>query len=641
MSDYCFAGKILYIDLSERHIEIKKIDEIDSGFLGGRGLNQSILLDYQKEVLSSFDSNNSIIFGSGRLVGTGAPCATRMNIDSKNVFTGGIGSSNVGGQFPSELKFAGFDHIVISGKSDKPVYLWIHDDKVEIRDAKPFWGKLIFETFSMLKASVRDERIQFIGIGPAGENLVWTAAIIEGNSRAAGRCGLGAVMGDKKLKAIVVRGTQKRSIQTAHPEKFSILIKEFSKKLSSLPAVKRKKRFGTVAAIPTLNSIAAMPVHNFADEYLPMDELSHYLPEKFEQMSIGNINSCQPCVIKCHHKYKSSLPSEMPFDKLEANTIWDFGPRLGLTDPEDLLTCHSLCTHYGLDIDNTASVICWAMDCFEKDLLKPSDTDGLILRWGDAKVVFQLIKKIALREGIGDLLAEGSHRASLRIGKGTGELSVNIKGQDLIEPIRSCKGWALGVVVSPRGGTHTRGAPQTEFYRIESDMGKRIWGVKTAGVPQEYEGKPKVVIYYERLHALLDSLGICYFASNWSSPAPGQLGPKEIAELCSAAIGEDFSEESLMEKGERILTLEKIYNLIHTSFDRKDDYPPEIFMEEPIKTGPFKGEKLNREEWNKMLNEYYSLHHWDPKTSFPKKQTLRALSLGKYIDILEKKGKIV
>lgn len=168
MSDYCFAGKILYIDLSERHIEIKKIDEIDSGFLGGRGLNQSILLDYQKEVLSSFDSNNSIIFGSGRLVGTGAPCATRMNIDSKNVFTGGIGSSNVGGRFPSELKFAGFDHIVISGKSDKPVYLWIHDDKVEIRDAKPFWGKLIFETFSMLKASVRDERIQFIGIGPAG-----------------------------------------------------------------------------------------------------------------------------------------------------------------------------------------------------------------------------------------------------------------------------------------------------------------------------------------------------------------------------------------------------------------------------------------------------------------------------------------
>jgi aldehyde:ferredoxin oxidoreductase len=641
MSNYCFAGKVLYVDLSERRIDIKKIDEIDCSFLGGRGLNQSLLLDYQKEFLSPFDGNNLIIFGSGRLVGTEAPCATRMNIDSKNVFTGGIGSSNVGGRFPSELKFAGFDHVVISGKSEKPVYLWIRDEKVEIRDAKPLWGKPVFETGHLLKASLKDEKIQFIAIGPAGENSVLTAAIIEGNSRAAGRCGLGAIMGDKKLKAIVVRGTGKRTIRTAHPEKFSILVKEFSKKLSSLPAVKRKKRFGTVAAIPSLNNTAAMPVHNFADEYVSIDELSHHLPEKFEQMSVGYINSCHPCVIKCHHQYKSFLRSETPFDKLEANTIWDFGPRLGLTDPEDLLTCHSLCTHYGLDIDNTASVICWAMDCFEKDLLKPLDTDGLILRWGDAKVVLQLIKKIALREGIGNLLAEGSHRASLRIGKGAEKLSINIKGQDLIEPIRNCKGWALGVVVSPRGGTHTRGAPQTEFYRIESDMGKKMWGVATAGVPQEYEGKPKVVIYYERLHALLDSLGLCYFASNWSSPAPGQLGPKEIAELCSAAIGEDFSEKSLMEKGERILTLEKIYNLIHTSLDRKDDYPPEIFMEESIKTGPFKGEKLSREEWDKMLSEYYSLHGWDLTTGFPKKQTLRALNLGGYIDILEKKRKIV
>lgn len=641
MSDYCFAGKILYIDLSERRIEIKRTNEIDSGFLGGRGLNQSILLDDQEERISPFDQNNLLVFGAGRLVGTRAPCAVRMNIDSQNVFTGGIGSSNVGGRFGKELKSAGFDHIVISGKSDKPVYLWISKDKVEIRDAKPLWGKLIFETAHMLKASIHDEKLQFIAIGPAGEHSVWTSAIIEGNARAAARCGLGAIMGDKRLKAIVVRGRQNGLIRTAQPDRFSRLSKEFSMRLSSLPAVKRKKRFGTVAAIPTLNSIAAMPVHNFADEYLPMDELSHYLPEKFEQMSIGNINSCQPCVIKCHHMYKSCFPGEMPFDKLEANTIWDFGPRLGLTDPEDLLTCHSLCTHYGLDIDNTASVICWAMDCFEKGLLKPSDTDGLLLRWGDVKVVFQLIKKIALREGIGDLLAEGSHRASLRIGKGTEKLSVNIKGQDLIEPIRSCKGWALGVVVSPRGGTHTRGAPQTEFYRIESDMGKRIWGVETAGVPQEYEGKPKVVIYYERFHALLDSLGLCYFASNWSSPAPGQLGPKEIAELCSAAIGEDFSEESLMEKGEKILTLEKIYNLVHTNFDRKDDYPPEIFMEEPIKTGPFKGEKLNRDKWDKMLGEYYRLHGWDVETSFPKEQTLRTLGLGKYINILGEKGKLV
>jgi aldehyde:ferredoxin oxidoreductase len=641
MSDYCFAGKILYVDLSERRIEIKRTQEIDSGFLGGRGLNQSILLDGQKEMISPFDQNNLLVFGAGRLVGTGAPSAVRMNVDSRNLFTGGIGSANVGGRFARELKSAGFDHIVISGKSDQPVYLWVSNDKVEIRDARPLWGRLIFETARMLKTSLQDERLQFIAIGPAGEHSVWTSAIIEGTSRAAARCGLGAIMGDKRLKAIVVRGRRNRLIRIAEPDRFSRLSKDFSKRLSSLPAVKRKKRFGTVAAVPTLNSMAAMPVRNFADEYLSLDEISPYLPEKFEQMAVGHIHSCHPCVIKCHHGYRSPHPGDMPFDKLEANTIWDFGPRLGLTDPGDLLTCHSLCTHYGLDIDSTASVICWAMDCFEKELLKPSDTDGLILRWGDAKVVFQLIKKIAFREGIGDLLAEGSHRASLRVGKGTGKLSVHIKGHDLIEPIRNCKGWALGVVVSPRGGTHTRGAPQTEFYRLERDVGKRMWGIETAGIPQEYEGKAKVVVYYERLHAILDSLGICYFASNWSSPAPGQLGPTEIAELCSAAFGEDFSEESLMERGEKILTLEKIYNAIHADFERKDDYPPEIFFEDPIKTGPFEGEKLNREKWDDMLDEYYCLHGWDTETSFPREETLRALGLEKYADILGRRGKTV
>ena len=641
MSDYCFAGKILGVNLSDRRIEIKKTNEIDGGFLGGRGLNQSLLLDYQEEGISPFDHKSFIIFGSGRLVGTGAPCAVRMNIDSKNVFTGGIGSSNTGGKFARELKFAGFDHIVVSGKSEEPVYLWISDNEVEIRNAKRLWGKLIFETDKMLKASIKDEKIQFIAIGPAGENSAWTSAIIEGSSRAAGRCGLGAIMGDKKLKAIVVRGTQQRLIQTANPRQFSRLIQEFTNKLSSLPAVKRKRHFGTVAAIPALNNVSAIPVRNFVDEYLSMDTLSHYLPEKFDQFSVGSINSCVPCAIKCHHMYKGSFSSQLPHDKFEANTVWDFGPRLGLTFAEDLLTCHALCTHYGLDIDNTASVICWAMDCFEKGILKPSDTDGLVLGWGDPKVVFELIKKIALREGVGELLSEGSSRASLKIGRGTEKLSINIKGQDLVEPIRSCKGWALGVVVSPRGGTHTRGAPQTEFYRVDSDLAQRIWGVESAGIPGEYKGKAKLVVYYERLHAVLDSLGLCHFASNWSSPAPGQLGPKEIAELCSAAFGEEISEEDLMKKGERIVTLEKIFNLIHTNFDRSDDYPPDRFMEEPIKTGPFKGEKLDRKEWDTMLDEYYCLHGWDAKTSFPKKDTLRALGLEKYINILNEKGKIL
>ena len=635
---YCIAGNILKVDLSSRRMEVLKTVEFESGFWGGRGLNQHLLLDLEPEGVSPFDPESILAFGAGRLVGTAAPGAVRMNIDSRNTFTGGIGSSNLGGGFAREFKKAGFDHLLVSGKSEGPVYLWISNKAVEIRDAKPLWGKLISETDRMLMRLLETPDFEFIAIGPAGENRVWASALMDRHSRAAARCGLGAIMGDKKLKAIAVRGTRKAHITLADPEGFGRLTKELMERLAGVPSVKRKKALGTIAAVAPLNRSGAMPVRNFEDEYLSEEELAHYLPGAFDRLSVGSIHCCTPCPIDCQHGYKGSQTTEFPWDKLEANSVWDFGPRLGLTSPEDILNCHALCSQYGLDIDSTASVICWAMDCFEQGILRPSDTDSLELRWGKSEVIFELIRKIALREGIGDLLAEGSHRAALKVGKGSARSSFTIKGHDLIEPVRSCKGWALGVAVSPRGGTHTRGAPQTEFYGVDTETGKRIWGVETAGIPRAYEGKAKLVIYYERLHAIMDSLGLCHFVSNWSSP--DLLGPKDIAELCSAGLGEDLSEESLMERGERILTLEKIYNLIHTNFGRQDDYPPDLFFELPIKTGPFSGEKLERERWDQMLTEYYVLHGWNPQTGFPKKQRLEELSLGKYMNLLQKEGKI-
>jgi aldehyde:ferredoxin oxidoreductase len=279
------------------------------------------------------------------------------------------------------------------------------------------------------------------------------------------------------------------------------------------------------------------------------------------------------------------------------------------------------------------------MDCFEKGILNPSDTDGLNLRWGNTEAVCSLLKKIALRKGFGDLLAEGSLRASQKIGKGSEALSFHLKGQDLIEPMRSCKGWALGVAVSPRGGTHTRGAPQTEFRAVDPETGKRIWGVETAGNPRAYEGKAKLVVYYERFHAVLDSLGLCHFITNWSSP--DLLGPEDVARLSSLALGEQITQKELMCRGEKILTLEKIYNLLHTEFGRQDDFPPALFMQKGIKTGPFKGEKLEKEKWDEMLSEYYTLHGWDPITSFPQAQTLMDLGLKRYSDKLSKANKLM
>jgi aldehyde:ferredoxin oxidoreductase len=639
MSKWCLSNRIAFVDLSTRKVRIEATADYVDGFIGGRGLNQRLLLEFEPYNPSPFDPQTLMVFGAGRLVGTGAPGAVRLNIDSSNVFTGGIGSSNVGGRFATELKYSGFDHIVVAGKSEKPVFIFVRDGKLEIKDATGLWGKSVYETGNHLRSCIKDEKIRFLTVGPGGENRVWTSAIIEGTSRAAARCGLGAIMGDKKLKAIVARGLPKQRISTFDPQSFSRVAGKLYKKLSTLPSVTSKKRWGTVAAIAPLNNCSAMPVHNFADEYLSKEELSHYLPEKFDPFLVGTVKSCMPCPIKCQHRYKSLSPEELAPDKLEANTVWDFGPRLGLTKPEDLLRCHSMCTQLGLDMDSTSSAIAWAMDCFESGILTPSDTEGLLLQWGNAEVILTLLQKIARRQGIGELLSEGSLRAAQRIGKGSAKFSIHIKGQDLIEPMRSCKGWALGVAVSPRGGTHTRGAPQTEFRGVNPEMGERIWGVETAGNPREYSGKAKLVVYYERLHALLDSLGMCHFISNWS--APDLLGPGDLAQLCSFAFGETSSESELMKAGERIHTLEKIYNLIHTDFGRKADYPPERFMEDPIRSGPFKGEKLEKRLWDRMLDEYYEFHGWDTATGYIREDALNNLNLANYSKALERAGKLI
>lgn len=635
---YGLAGNILKIDLSNRKIEKLKSFEFENGLIGGRGLNQNLLIDLLHDGISPFDEKNIIVLGVGRFVGSPIPGSVRMNIDSVNPFTGGIGSSNIGGRFGNKLKNAGFDNIIICGKSEKPVYIYINNESVEIRDAKSLWGKLICELDQELMSILGSSEYEFISIGPAGENRVWGSAIIDRYSRAAARCGLGAIMGDKGLKAIVVQSIKKDDLNWAYPERFFCLAKEITEKLKSLPSVKRKNKYGTLIAISILNKNGAIPVRNFDDDSLTEDELNYYLPERLEELLNGSVHSCTPCPINCQHSYKLHQNEKYPCNKLEANSILDFGPRLGITSIRDIIYCHTLCSQYGLDIDTTGAVVCWTIDCFEKGILTSSDTDGIKLQWGNSENIFKIIKKIAIREGIGDILSEGSLRASLKVGKGSQDFVFEIKGQDLIEPIRSCKGWALGVSVSPRGGTHTRGAPQTEFYRVNEDISRKIWDIETAGIPQIYEGKAKLVIYYERYHAVLDSLGLCYFISNWSSPE--LIGPKDIANLCTAAFGEEFSEETLMEKGEQILTLEKIFNLLHTNFSRNDDYPPNIFFKVPIKTGQFSGEKLEKEKWDKMLTEYYTLHGWNNKTGKPTKKRLEYLGFEKYANLLKKGKKI-
>jgi len=631
----CTHGKILRINLSTGEIQTEPANAYINRFLGGRGLNHWLLLKEMKADTSPLDPDSMITFGTGALSGTPAPASGRLSVAGKSPLTGGIGSGSAGGFFAPELRFAGYDTIVVTGKAERQSYIWINDDGVAVRDASGLWGKSTWETQDGIRKELTANDIQTVTIGPAGENLVNLACIVVSPARVVGRCGLGAVMGSKNLKGIAVKGSGQ--ITLSDEKAFSRIANEMLEKIKNSPVLQRTKKYGTVKA-----SAPSRPVKNYQDEFvIPVQaqKLHHdVFKETYEREKYP---CCFNCPINCGRMYEvtDGVYAGTSARKLEANTISDFGPKLGIYDPAAIVKLQALSDQYGLDMDNTAGAIAWAMECYQRGLLSKSDVDGLELRWGNHVAVTDLVRKIAYREGIGDLLARGCKMASLRIGKQSERFCMHIKGQELMEAIRRPKAWALGVVVSERGGGHTRGAPLSDLKGISSEMGEKLWGVPAASDPTVYDGKAKIVLYYERFHSVLDSLGICSLTSNWADPT--LPGPDDYAGLLSAATGSTVTSNELMQIGERIHTLGKAFNMIHAGFTRKDDYPPARLMEEPIQSGPFKGERLKKDDWDKMLDEYYEMHHWSRETGWCTKESLELLDLQEVGDILRNAGKLI
>jgi aldehyde:ferredoxin oxidoreductase len=451
------------------------------------------------------------------------------------------------------------------------------------------------------------------------------ACIIVSGSRAVGRCGLGAIMGSKNLKGIAVKGS--KGIEIKSPDQFLSLVSTVSKRLIALEGAKVRKAFGTLVGSPLYNDLSALAYKNYEDDHIPNDRFEKISHEVFHNLYEVDTYACTACPTACGHVYEIS---EGPYNgttclKAEANAVWNFGGKLALDDVAAILKAQEECCQLGLDIDNTSAVVAWAIDCFQNQLISKAHADGLELIWGDHDVVLKLIRKIAYREGFGSLLAEGSLRASTIIEKGSEKYAFHVKVQYLIEGIRSMKGWALGIVVSPRGGTHTRGAPARESRKYSVEDSERIFNVKTAGDARSYLGKPKVVTYFEYVHAILDSLGVCFFTGNWT--APDGITPAELAQFYTLATGNEISEKELIKSGERIHNLEKMFNVYHAGFTRRDDYPPKRLMEEPVRSGALKGEVLKREDWDPMLDEYYAIHGWDKATSWPTEDKLEELGL--------------
>jgi aldehyde:ferredoxin oxidoreductase len=635
---YGYAGDILRVDLTTSKVVTESVKKYTPKFLGGRGINQFLLFKELDRGVAPFEPANRLCIGAGVLTGTIVPGAARLNIDSKNALTGGIGSGNAGGWFAAELKFAGYDHIVIQGKALEPAYLWIEDQEVMVKPAAALWGKSTAETEKYIRQELGQKNLQLLCIGPAGENMVRSACIIVSGSRAVGRCGLGAVMGSKNLKAIAVKGNG--AIEVKYLDEFMEMVANVSTRLRSLEGAQARMQFGTLSVSPHYNALSALAYKNYEDDYIPEDSLARISPEVFHNLYEVDRYACTACPVACGHTYRihDGPYSGTQCRKAEANAVWNFGGKLAVDNATAILKAQEECCQLGLDIDNASSAIAWAIDCYQHELISKSDTDGMELNWGDHVTILELLRKTAYREGFGNILAEGSMRASEMLGKDSEKYAFHIKGQDLIEAIRSMKGWALGVVVSARGGAHTRGALATESRRYSEEDSERLFGIKTAGDARAYKDKPRVVRYFEHVHALLDSLGVCFFAGNWSMP--DGMNPEELARLYFFATGDRMSEGDLVLAGERIHNVEKMFNVYHAGFTRKDDYPPRRLMEEPIKSGPLKGELLKQSEWDQMLDSYYSLHGWDQVTGWPTEEKLYELDLPECISQLQEAKRI-
>ena len=622
------AGRVLFINLTERSFNCEKTEKYLS-CLGGRGINQWLLFKYMSPKVNPLDPESIIILGSGPLVGTLVPTACRLAVDFKNVMNFGIGSGNSGGFFATEMKLAGYDHIVISGKADRPIHLLIIDNKIYFKDAKGIWGKNTWETDNAIKKENSDNDLKILSIGVGGEKKVKYACLISDKGRAVAYGGSGAVFGSKNLKAVAVRGTQ--SIEVYSPEKLIAKVLKYNKEIIRKNSyIDGLRKGGTLLGYLAPGEKKPYDVKNMSEGFWSNENIEKFSRDKLDKYLIRR-HSCFNCPAYCSSIFQ--LDGNR-FETFEANSFRSYASNLGITSLEGALDCHRLANLYGLDGDQLSATISWAIECYENGIITKEETDGMELRWNDHKNVKLLIDRIANRIGFGDILAKGVFDASKIIGKGSEKYSVLTKKISVMESgVRSYKGWALGIITSNKGSGHLRGAPLLERQQISPQMSKKLFNIQNIGNPTEYGNKAELVVWQEKYKAIVDIMGICACTSMWTDVNLFQ--PEDISDFYYLVTGEILSIKELFKIGEKVQNLEKVFNVLHAAFTREDDLPPKKLTDVPIKEGIYQDSRLDLRQWNKMLDRYYFLHKWDKKTGIPTKDRLHELELSELIDILE------
>ena len=637
---YGYAGKILRVNLSNGEISTEPTLKYARDWLGSSGIAIKILYDELRSWVTPYEPGNKVIFGAGVLQGTTAPATCKMTINTLGPVVGGWATSASDSYVGGQLKFAGYDLLVVSGKAPRPVYLWIEDDRVEIRDAAHLWGKTTSATLQTLRDELGDPALHVLSIGPAGENLVRGACVLQDEGRAFGRCGIGAVLGSKNLKAVVVNGSG--SVRVAHPDRFMNMVKELRERAKTAKGQPGMQEYGTLGILESKQDCCGISYKNFQAVKLPDEMAAAIDPQKtIDRYRIGR-KSFPGCLIGCSQVVHFD---EGPFAGLTCtNNQWEvlgtLQGRLAVWEPQFMFKANALCNDLGIDVDMAGGVIGWAMECYQRGILTETDTGGLKLEWGDVELILELIRMISYREGFGNLLAEGCAKASDLLGRDSGYYAMHIKGQELYEPCRGAMAWALGTTTSTRGGGHTTGAPAMETTgALDPEKAARVCGITAEETdPLGYKGKPQLVMFTEALQRTANCLSICHFNTAWSNLDSMSL--PEMAELYSAATGWETSVDDLKQITMRQLNLEKAFNLRHTNFAREDDMPTPRDLNEPIPTGKLAGWKIDEDKWNEMLDEYYEIHGWDKDTGYPTRETLEALGLGYVADDIEKIGKL-
>lgn len=592
-----YMGKVLRVNLSTKKVTTEPLRmDWAKDFLGARGLGSRYFVEEVDPKVDPLSPDNKLIFAAGPVTGTLATSAGRFNVVTKGPLTGTIAASNSGGYFGPELKYAGYDMIIFEGKSANPVYLWIYNDHVELKDASHVWGKDSYETTDTL-LSETDPEAKVACIGPAGEKLVLFACVMNDKHRAAGRTGVGAVMGSKNLKAVVVRGTG--GIKVADKEGFLEAVRKARKKIAEHPVTGGGlPTYGTNVLVNVINAAGALPTRNFKEAWFEgADKISG---ETMTATILLKNKACASCASACGRVTKAMGEiGEGP----EYEAVWAYGAQCGVDDLEAISKANFICNKLGMDPITMGSTIGCAMELAERGLIKEKEA-GVSLHWGNAEAIVKLTEDTGYKRGFGEELALGSYRLAEKYGHP--ELSMSAKKQEMpaYDP-RALQGMGLEYATSNRGGCHVRG------YLTSPE----VLGIPEKLDPTDTASKPQWAKVFQDLTAAVDSLGFCLFLTF-------ALDAGDLASEVAPIIGREVTAEDLLLAGERIWNLERLFNLTAGISPKEDTLPPRL-LNEPIPAGPSKG-RVNK--LHEMLPKYYELRGWS-KEGIPTKEKLKSLGL--------------